>query len=206
MNEIKVSVSRETSPNQQRCPLFRFNRRFIICCALCVATLRLAFAEIPQAQRPSVHAPIAPPLVTLVRSNLPPTIAEQTELSESAAWQLIERQRKKKTSNRREKFETEFGIDDKRLTGVLGSVQSAKYAVDQVTFTVDDFARNVSDGLKLEYDHGRVYRPASVNDNARATLQGTRSDLPKGVRFGPELTLDGGRPYVGLVVVVPLGN
>jgi restriction endonuclease Mrr len=137
---------------------------------------------------------------------LQPVVTRESVLSESAASQIIERQRRKDAGDRREQFEAEFGIDGKRRTGVLGSVQLAKYTLDDMSFTVDDFTRSLSDALKLEYDHGRVHRAAFLDDNARPTLPGSWNDMPRGVRFGPELNLEGGKPYVGLVVVVPLGD
>jgi hypothetical protein len=206
MNEIKVSVSRGTGPGQQRLPLFRLNRRFIVCCALCVATLQLALAEIPPAKRRDVQAPAALPLVTIAPSTLRPVVTRESVLTKSAAWQMIEHQRKKNADDRWEKFETEYGIDGKRRIGVLGSVQLAKYTLDEMTFTVDDFTRSLSAALKLEYDHGRVHRATTFGDNGHRSFPNPWSEMPRGVRFGPELNLDGGKPYVGLVVVVPFGN
>lgn len=206
MNKIKVSVSRGTTPQRQRLPLLRLNRRFLICCALCAATLQLALAEIPPDRTRNAWTPAAPHPANLAQSPFQQVISEEPRLSEWDASQIIKPPHRNDASHRRDKFETEFGIDGKTRTGVLGSVQLAKYTLDDVTFTVDDFTRNLSDALKLEYDHGRVHRAASPNDNASPRLSGPGSGIPRGLRFGPELNLTGGKPYVGLVVVVPFGD
>jgi hypothetical protein len=120
--------------------------------------------------------------------------------------QIIKSRRVNDASHRRDRFEAEFGIEGKKRAGVMGSLQLAKYTLDDVTFTVDDFTRSLSDALKLEYDHGHVHRAVSANDKAHSTVPGPWSDLPQGLRFGPEFDLTGGKPYVGLVVVIPFGD
>ena len=204
MNEVQVSDSRGVACRKPRLPLFRFNRRFAICCALCAATLQLALAEIPRAKQGEKHTflPTSTALaVTAVRLDSPPPLA-----SKSTAWQIIERQRKKNADNRWERFETEFGIEGKRRTGVLGSVQSAKYALDELTFAVDDFTGNVCDALKFEYDGGHMHQITSLDDDERRSSANLWVTTPRNVRLGADLNLTGGKPYVSLIVVVPFGN
>ena len=144
--------------------------------------------------------------MTAVRLDSPPPLAPAPARSKSTAWQIIERQRKKNADNRWERFETEFGIEGKRRTGVLGSVQSAKYALDELTFAVDDFTGNVCDALKFEYDGGHVHQITSLDDDERRSSANLWVTTPRNVRLGADLNLTGGKPYVGLVVVVPFGN
>lgn len=209
MNEVQVSDSREVASRKPRLPLFRFNRRFVICCALCAATLQLALAEIPRAKQSEgrISVPTLPALqATVARWDSLLLLARASARSESTSWQIIERQRKKVADNRWERFETEFGIEGKRRTGMLGSVQSAKYTLDELTFAVDDFTENVSDALKFEYDDGHLRRMASLDESPRHSSVGPWGTTPRSVRLGADINLTDGRPYLGLVVVVPFGN
>ena len=206
MNEIKVAISRETVARARTpLPLFRFNRRFVICCALCAATLQLALAEVspdgPQyVQVPAVLLPAKPVEIS------EPVISKELALSESEARLILRPTHRRNARDRRDRFESEFGIDGKRQDGLIGSLQLAKYALDDATFTVDDFTRSVSEALKFDYDRSGFHRAASTDQNQHHTLPGPWAEMPRGVRFGPELSLSGGKPYVGLVVTVPIGN
>ena len=207
MNEIKVAVSRETvARTRPPLPLFRFNRRFAICCTLCAVTLQLALAEASPDHPAYVQVPTG--LLPANPAKMPsePVISKELGLSESEAWLILKPYRRHDARDRRERFESEFGIDDKRQTGLIGSLQLAKYALDDATFTVDDFTRSVSDALKFDYDSSGFHRAASTDKNQHHTSTGPWADMPRGVRFGPELSLTGGKPYVGLVVTVPFGN
>jgi hypothetical protein len=207
MNEIKVAVSRKAAAAARPpLPLFRFNRRFVICCALCAATLQLALAEASPDHLPYGRVPIGllPANPAIVSSE--PVISKELALTESEAWLILKPYHRRDARSRRDRFESEFGIDGKRQTGLMGSLQLAKYALDDATFTVDDFTRSVSDALKFDYDRGGFHRAAATDQNQRHTLPGPWAEMPRGVRFGPELSLTGGKPYVGLVVTVPFGN
>ena len=206
MNEIKVSVSRGIAPERQRLPLYRLNRRFVICCALCAATLQLALAETSPDRIWNVRAPAVPLSVNLVKSPLIPVITEDARPLDWAAGQIIKPRHVNDASHRRDRFELEFGIDGKRQGGMMGSLQLAKYTLDDATFTVDDFTRSLSEALRFEYDGRGLHRVASSDQNPNHTLPGPWADMPHGVRFSPELNLANGRPYVGLYVVVPFGN
>ncbi len=207
MNEIKAAVSRETvARTRPTLPFFRFNRRFVICCALCAATLQLALAEASPGHPSYVRVPIG--LLPAKPAEMPaePVISKELALSESEAWQILHPLHRHDARDRRNRFESEFGIDDKRQTGLIGSLQLAKYALDDATFTVDDFTRSVSDALKFDYYSSGFHRAASTGQNQHHTSTGPWADMPRGVRFGPELSLTSGKPYVGLVVTVPFGN
>jgi hypothetical protein len=206
MNEITVSVSRGMAPERQRLPLFRLNRRFVICCALCGATLQLALAETSPDRIWYVRAPAVPPSVNLVKSPLKPVITENARSLDWTASQIIKPRHVNDAGHRRDQFEVEFGIDGKRQGGMKGSLQLAKYTVDDVTFTVDDFTRSLSEALRFEYDGRGLHRVASSDQNPQHALPGPWADMPRGVRFSPELNLANGKPYVGLYVVVPFGN
>jgi len=197
MNETRVAVSRNTSTH--RLPLFRFNRRFVICCALCAASLQLALAEMSPPRRLPSSFP-----AQLTKSTPPPT-ARKPDISEWDAWRAVKTPRHNDPHARRDRFEADFGIDGKRQSGLLGSLQFAKYAVDDATFTLDDFSRTLSDSMRLEFDNGHLHRVPTLDQNSQR-LPGPWSAMPHGVRFSPELNLASGKPYIGVYVVVPLGN
>jgi len=127
-------------------------------------------------------------------------------MSESTAWRATDAGRKTTSIDRWEKFEAEFGIAEKEPSLVLGTMRTAKYNLDTFLFTVDDFARNLSDSLQFEYDDGRLYHVSDLRERSRRKSSNPPAGVAENARFGLDVTMSGGKPYVGLKLVVPLGN
>jgi hypothetical protein len=127
-------------------------------------------------------------------------------MSESDAWRVTNVRRKNTSADRWEKFEAEFGITEKEPSLVLGTMQTAKYNLDTILFTVDDFAQNVSDTLQLEYDAGKFRRVSTLGERSGRESPRSLVAAVDNARLGLDLNINGGKPYVGVKLVVPLGN
>ena len=205
MNEMKIAVSKGTAFARRPLPIFRFNRRFVICCALCAATLQLAMGEmflgrIRRAQPPAVVAQATKPLQLLSE----PVVSREARFSDWGALQMAQPPRVNDVNHRGKRLADEFGIDGKGQAAALGSVPSAKLSIDGVMFATDDVTPSVLNALLFDYDNG-LNRTVALNDNPHYRLPGPWEAMPRGVRFSPEINLESGM-YVGVFVVVPFGD
>ena len=127
-------------------------------------------------------------------------------MSESAARRVTEFGRRNTSANRWEKFETEFGITKREPSRVLGTVQTVKYNLDTFLFTVDDFAQSLSDSLQFECDEGKLHHVSTLGERPRQNSSSPSMDIAENARLGLDLNVSGGKPYVGVKLIVPLGN
>ncbi len=127
-------------------------------------------------------------------------------MSESAAWRVTDFGRNNTPADRWEKFEVEFGITETERSLVLGTMQTMKYNVDTLLFTVDNFARSLSESLEVEYQEGKLHRVVPLGERPRQDSSGPPMDVVENARLGLDFNLSNGKPYVGVKLVVPLGN
>ena len=213
MNESEFAVSTGSSRQSRQLRVLRLDRRCLLIGALLIATLRLAATEntsIPvhvarAAHETAVATPLARPNPTLALSPSP-TVRLPVLMSESDAWRVTHARHKNASADRWEKFEAEFGITEKEPSLVLGTMQTAKYNLDTILFTVDDFAQNVSDAFQLEYDAGRFRRVPTSGERSGRESSRSLVAVADNARLGLDLNFNGGKPYVGVKLVVPLGN
>jgi len=172
-----------------------------------MASLRLAVVENhSDASRPGpISVPPVPPVPVPTPASLP-KVRLPDMMSESTAWSVTDAGRRDTSADRWEKFESEFGITEKEPSLVLGTMQTAKYNIDTLLFTVDDFTRNLSDSLQFEYDGGRFHHVAGLGERHRRDSSDLPMDIAKNTRLGLDLNVGGGQPYVGVKLVLPLGN
>ncbi|HUJ08852.1 MAG TPA: hypothetical protein VL171_02405 [Verrucomicrobiae bacterium] len=161
MNEIKVSVSRETASARQPLPLFRFNRRFVICCALAVASLQLALADLAPQRSRVFPAPVVPRATSFSGAATRSVIVPEPWIVDWQARQIVNPPEENDARYHKEQFESE---------------------------------------------NGPVQRASAFDENPERPLPGPWAALPHGVRFSPELGLASGKPYIGVSIVIPLGN
>ncbi len=132
-----------------------------------------------------------------LRANL--TMWQERELD----WALEESNNPLAYETRREKFEAEFGVGETGASPIRAGVQSAKYGVDLLVFSITDALESLKDRLELEYSHGTVRRPAQPADPFKAS---STAIAPFAARLKFDFELWQGGPYVGMRLVIPLGK
>jgi len=207
MNEMEVSVSSAVAPGRRRLPLIRVNRRFFICCALCAAMFQLALIERPVSKRGQAPAPQPTVEATLVREEAPPLqIQPMMPPMDTLTWRSTGEDYLKSRVTHWEKFETEFGVTVPEHSTVLRSMQSAKYNLDRAVFAANEFSRNLSRLTDYELDHGRFYHVSAATQLLREESSTRWPTVPENVHLGLDVNLVQSRPYIGVKLVIPIGN
>ena len=102
-----------------------------------------------------------------------------------------------------EKFEAEFGIQQPSRSLVKGSLQNAKYRLDEASVTLQEFVDTVRDRLKFDYgltDPGS----AAVRRNSTGNLL---TDTINRARLQSAIDLNlGAKAFLGVKLVLPLGD
>ena len=210
MNESEVSVSSAVTPGRRRLPLIRVNRRFFICCALCAALCQLLLIERGISERSQV-----PALGLALRANpvveeppplqVPPLVPSATPFVDTLTWRLAGQDYMTRRLSRWDKFENEYGIGEPEHSPVLRSMQAAKYNLDRVVFAANEFSRNLSSLTLYEFDHGRLTHVPAAAPQSGDELRSLMT-VPRNVRLGLDVNMAQSRPYVGVKLVIPIGD
>ena len=125
---------------------------------------------------------------------------------DTAPWRPIDKDYAKRHVDRWEKFETEFGITEPEHSPVLRSMQSAKYNLDRLVFVASEFSHQLSSVTEFELDHGKLYHVSAAGQQAWEEPSNSSAPIPKNVRLGLDVNVAQGKPYVGVQLVIPIGN
>ena len=102
-----------------------------------------------------------------------------------------------------EKFEAEFGIQQPSRSLVKGSLQSAKYRLDEASVTLQEFVDTVRDRLKFDYG---LTDPGSATARRNSTGN-LLTDTINRARLQSAIDLNlGAKAFVGVKLVLPLGD
>jgi hypothetical protein len=109
-----------------------------------------------------------------------------------------------------EEFETEFGLVQKNPSSIKGSLESAKYRLDKTVFQVNELVQNVENALSFDYGLRPADGRSGTNTSARSV---STSPIPlwnvvENARFKSDIDLNmpGGRAFVGVRLVLPIGD
>jgi hypothetical protein len=96
-----------------------------------------------------------------------------------------------------ERFEAEYSPPQKSPSPIKRQIETAKYGLDTALFAVDRFTKNVQSQADFRFDRGSLRR--------------TRTTFLEGSRHSPRVKLDldlwqGGKPYLGVRLIIPFGN
>jgi len=134
-----------------------------------------------------------------------PIVPPATPFVDTLTWRLDGQDYAQRRASRWEKFETEFGITEPEHSKVLRSVQTAKYNLDRFTFAANEFSHNLSSMTVYELGHGRIYHVSAAAQQPDGVLWSTTA-VPQSVRLGLEFNVVQRGPYVGVKLVVPIGD
>jgi hypothetical protein len=135
---------------------------------------------------------------------MPPAIT--TPPMNTLTWRSTGEDYLKSRVTRWEKFETEFGVTSPEHSMVLRSMQSAKYDLDRAVFAANEFSHNLSRLTDYEWDHGRFYRASAATQLLREESSTRWTAVPENVHLGLDVNLVQSRPYIGMKLVIPIGN
>jgi hypothetical protein len=129
---------------------------------------------------------------------------------ESANRALQEPKRELTRGERWEKFEADFGIAKKDPSLLKGSIESAKYRLDRTVFALNEFVQGVENTFSFDYELRALHRRADTSESAHAA---SSSPIPlwnaiENAHLKSDIDLDmaGGRAFVGVRLVLPIGD
>jgi len=107
------------------------------------------------------------------------------------------------TTNRWEKFETEFGIHQPSRSSVKNSLQNAKYQLDRTSLQLQEFVDTVTDRLRFDYGLSDLgFRPPSHRSTGNFI-----TDVLSQTRLKSDIDLKlGEKTFVGVKLVLPIGD
>lgn len=120
-----------------------------------------------------------------------PRVTERTD------WPLPVLHGKPTDTEAWEKFESEFRPEQRSPSLVKRQIETAKYGLDTSVFAVDRFVKSVANHADFNFDQGHLRRTPV------ASLGRSQN--------GPRVKLDldmwqGGKPYMGVRIIIPVGN
>lgn len=113
------------------------------------------------------------------------------------------------SGDRWEKFEAEFGIPCKDPSLIKGSMESAKYRVDRTLLGMQEIVQDVQKAVSFDYELRRLSHPSSSTNRLTASsVPIPLWDTMEKARFRSDIDLNmaAGRAFVGVQLVLPVGN
>jgi hypothetical protein len=132
-------------------------------------------------------------------------------MSGEEATRFMEQPPRQLTQGERwEKFEAEFGMAEKNPAFIKGSIESAKYRLDKTVFEANEFVQNLENAFSFDYGLRAANGAGGTNTSARGA---SASPIPlwdavENARFKSDIDLNipGGRAFVGVRLVLPIGD
>ncbi len=192
----------------------RQTHHWVAAAVICLAALAVVTAARTEEPRQRLLAEYVPPSV--LAGSLTPTNSVtgdgivKTVDGETVVRSMEAPYREATAGDRWEQFETEFGIRKKNPSLVKGSLESAKYRLDETVFAANEFVRNVQDKLSFDYELRSLGWAANSNESSRATSSSSMPlwDAVENAHFKSDIDLNapGGRAFVGVRLVLPIGD
>jgi hypothetical protein len=191
----------------QQGPVFRFTSSAIFLAAI------LALGQV-QAQETSRRPLIECVPACFLYESLPRTnsipASQSPDGTNAAAISKVQSLSKPSTSGERwEKFETEFGIGKKDPSMIKASMESAKYRLDRSLFGMQEFVHDVQTAVSFDCELRTLgHMSSSTRHPVASSVPIPWWDTMEKARFQSDIDLNmtGGRAFVGVRLVLPLGN
>ena len=167
-----------------------------IACASCWSAVPSATAQ--QSESPFLMSSltVSPITTTAIRSKTSDRADCQVP-AERELQAMLMTQRKPTDTEAWERFETEYSPPQRSPSPIRRQIETAKYGLDTAVFAVDRFVKNIQSQADFSLDQGSLRRTRAVS------LERPRNS--------PRVKLDlnmwpGGKPYLGVQFVIPVGN
>ena len=128
---------------------------------------------------------------------------------EAAALKIKSPYKPSTSGERWEKFECEFGIPHKNPSPFKASIETAKYRLDRTVFGVQEIVQGFQNAVSFDYGLGNLGRPSSpTNHLVASSVPIPLWDTMQQARFKSDIDLNmgAGRAFVGVQLVLPIGN
>ena len=147
----------------------------------------------------------------LASTNLAGGSGTVSAIDGEAAFRAIQEPFRKRTAaDRWEQFEIEFGIHKRDPSLVKGSLESAKYRLDETVFALNEFVHNMENRLSFDYELRSLGQPANPNESSRTASSSSIPlwDAVQNAHFKSDIDLDAarGHAFVGVSLVLPIGD
>ena len=167
-----------------------------VACVSCWSAVPSATAQ--QSESPFLMASLS--ISTIPAGSIHSNISERIDrqaLTDREPRPILVASRKPTDAEAWESFEAEYSPPQKSPSLIKRQIETAKYGLDTAVFAVDRFTKNVQNQADFSFDQGSLRR--------------TRAISLRAARTSPRLKLDldmwqGGKPYLGVRLIIPIGN
>jgi hypothetical protein len=186
--------------------------RFALPVTLFTAVLAAPFAQAQETSRLPLIEYVTASSLCEPRSGAALLALDQTQATTNndVAVPHVQSPRKLSTSGERwEKFEVEFGIPHKDSSLLKGSMETAKYRLDHTLFGVQEFVQDFQNAVSFDYQLRSLGHPSSsTNRLATSSVPIPLWNTMENARFQSDIdfNMGAGRAFVGVQLVVPIGN
>lgn len=129
---------------------------------------------------------------------------------ETAACAMQEPAREHTAGDRWEEFDAEFGIHKKDPSLIKGSLESAKYRLDETVFFVNEFVHDVENRLSFDYELRSLGQASNSSESSRTASSSPIPlwDAVENAHLKSDIDLDTarGHAFVGVRLVLPIGD
>jgi hypothetical protein len=139
---------------------------------------------------------VPPITASSIRSNISERTDRQLPAERELQPMLIPH-RKPTDAEAWEGFETEYSPPQKSPSLVKRQIETAKYGLDTAVFAVDRFVKNVQSQADFSFDQGSLRRTGAISLGRSRNSPRVKLDLN---------VWQGGRPYLGVQLIIPVGN
>lgn len=148
---------------------------------------------------------IATNALSSARPNSPPPFATFTE---SARYRHPLPRRRLTTAEKWERFEAKFGIQERSADRFRSALQTAKYNLDDMVFSVQRLHDTVKDAVEFDYAVRDLYDSASEVSVPRRIYSNPFADAMENARLKSSFDIDTptGRFFAGFKLVLPVGD
>jgi len=122
---------------------------------------------------------------------------DRQEIAERDLQPILVSSRKPTDTEAWESFEAEYSPPQKSPSPIKRQIEAAKYGLDTAVFAVDRFTKNVENQADFSFDQGSLRRTRDISLGASRTSPRLKLDLDM---------WHGGKPYLGVRLIIPVGN
>jgi hypothetical protein len=167
-----------------------------VACVSCWSAVPSTTAQQPESPFLMASLSVSPYTTPSVRSNISER-ADRQQTAERNLQPILISSRKPTDAEAWEQFEADYSPSQKSPSPIKRRIETAKYGLDTAVFAVDHFVKNVQGQADFSFDQGNLRRTEAIS------LEEPRNS--------PRVKLDlemwqGCKPYVGVRIIIPIGN